>query len=264
MGKAHEVYSTLSVEQGANYEVVKREILKAYELIPEAYCQQFREMKCKEGQVYMEFACQKEVLFNRWCTSQQIGDSFERLKQLILLEEFKRCVPATIKTYLEEQKVSELQKAATLADDYKLTHQSLNSASDTKNTNPTKLKGTSNSAHPPITDKNANQPRDQEQSLHKGGMSLRPGPICAYCKRRGHLFSECYTLVTTTDHSAGEVVLKTPDTFKPFISQGYISIDKNHSESVPISILHDTGASQSLLAEGILPLSELSATGRVF
>ena len=82
----------------------------------------------------MEFACQKVVLFNRWCTSQQIDDSFERLKQLILLEEFKRCVPATIKTYLEEQKV------ATLADDYKQTHQSLNSASDTKNANSTKLK----------------------------------------------------------------------------------------------------------------------------
>ena len=69
----------------------------------------------------MEFSHQKEVLFNRWCTSQQIGDSFERLKQLILLEEFKRCVPAIIKTYLE-QKVSELQKAATLADDYKVVH----------------------------------------------------------------------------------------------------------------------------------------------
>ena len=117
MGKAREVYSALSVEQSADYEVVKREILKAYELVFEVYRQQFCEMKCKMGQTYMEFARQKEVFFSRWCTSQQIGDSFERLKQLFLLEEFKRCVPVTIKTYLEEQKVSELQKAAKLADD---------------------------------------------------------------------------------------------------------------------------------------------------
>ena len=184
----------------------------------------------------MEFVHQKEVLFNRWCTSQQIGDSFERFNQLILLEEFKRCVPATIKTYLEEQKVSELEKAATLTDDYTLTHQRRISASDTKNTNPTRLKGTSNGAHPPTTDKNANQPRYQEQSLHKGGMSLHPGPICAYYgKQRGHLLSECWAqekkekkksnaLVTTIDHSAGKVVPKTPDTLKPFISQGYIYI----------------------------------------
>jgi len=40
------------------------------------------------------------------------------------MEEFKQCVPVDIKTYLEEQKVSDVYKAATLADDYKLTHHS--------------------------------------------------------------------------------------------------------------------------------------------
>ena len=121
------------------------------------------------------------------------------------------------------------------------------------NANPTKLKGTSNSAHPPTTEKNANQSRDQKQSLRKEGMSLRSGLICAYCKQRGHLLSECLALekkeqkkpnalVTTTDHSA-RVVPKTTDIFKLFISQGYISIDKNNTESVLISILCDTGAS---------------------
>ena len=65
--KAHEVYLALSVEHSANYEVVKREILIAYELIPKGYCQQFCEMKSKKRQTYMEFAHQREVLFNRWC-----------------------------------------------------------------------------------------------------------------------------------------------------------------------------------------------------
>ena len=37
IGKAHEVYSALSIEQSEDYEVVKREILKAYELVPKAY-----------------------------------------------------------------------------------------------------------------------------------------------------------------------------------------------------------------------------------
>ena len=103
-------------------------------------------------------------------------------------------------------------------------------------------------------------------------MSLRTYPICAYCKRRGHLLSECWALekkekkkpnalLTTTDHPSSTVVPKTPDTFKPFISQGYISIDQNSTERVPITILCDTGASQSLLVEGVLPPSELSATG---
>ena len=127
IGKAREVYSALSVEQSTDNDLVKSEISRAYELVPEAYRQKFRDTKCQEGKTYMEFACQKEALFNRWCTSQQVGNNYEKLKQLVLLEEFKKCVriPTPIKTYLEEQKVDDLQRAAILADDYKLTHKSL-------------------------------------------------------------------------------------------------------------------------------------------
>ena len=37
VGKAREVYSTLSVEDSGRYEIVKNVILKAYDLDPEAY-----------------------------------------------------------------------------------------------------------------------------------------------------------------------------------------------------------------------------------
>ena len=66
----------------------------------------------------------KEALFNKWCASQQVGNSFDRIKQLVLLEEFKKCVPTPMKTHLEEQKINKLQRAASLADDYKFTHKS--------------------------------------------------------------------------------------------------------------------------------------------
>ena len=38
-GKAAEVYLALSTEQSSDYDIVKREILKAYELVPETYRQ---------------------------------------------------------------------------------------------------------------------------------------------------------------------------------------------------------------------------------
>ena len=159
-----------------------------------------------------------------------------------------------------------------MVDDYKLTHQSISSTSSMKNDNPLKPKGASNGTYPLSTSKNDHQSRDQEQSGCKGEILLNSGPTCAYCKRKEHLLSECWTskkkekkrfntLVTTTDLSSGKVLPKTPDTFKPFVSQGYISINRNSTEGVPILILCDAGASQSLLAEGVLPLSELSATG---
>ena len=57
----------------------------------------------------------------------------------------------------------------------------------------------------------------------------------------------------------------TPDVleeFKPFISEGFISLPGDHTSLRPVTILRDTGASQSLLLEGILPLSNATATGK--
>ena len=42
VGKEQEIYDSLSVEQSSDYEHVKEAILKAYELVPEAYGQKFR------------------------------------------------------------------------------------------------------------------------------------------------------------------------------------------------------------------------------
>ena len=89
VGKAQEIYGSLSVEQSSNYEHVKEAILKAYELVPEAYRQKFRNYLKYDSKTHVEFAREKENLFNRWCHSKEIGQDFKRLKQMVLLEEFK-------------------------------------------------------------------------------------------------------------------------------------------------------------------------------
>ena len=89
VGKAQEIYGSLSVEQSSNYEHVKEAILKAYELVPEAYRQKFRNYLKYDSKTHVEFAREKENLFNRWCHSKEIGQDFKKLKQMVLLEEFK-------------------------------------------------------------------------------------------------------------------------------------------------------------------------------
>ena len=91
------------------YKIVKNVILKAYELVLEAYRQKFRGITKSDNQTHVEFARQKETLFDRWCTSREIRESFENLQQLILVEEFKNCVSCEVKTYLDEKKGRKLQ-----------------------------------------------------------------------------------------------------------------------------------------------------------
>jgi len=96
VGKAREAYSALSVDQSSVYSTVKSAILKAYELVPEAYRQKFRATKKGTAQTYVEFAREKQNLFDRWCASKEINGDFEKLRQLILVEDFKDCLPTEI------------------------------------------------------------------------------------------------------------------------------------------------------------------------
>ncbi|XP_070559835.1 uncharacterized protein [Ptychodera flava] len=124
VGKAREIYIQLSVEQASDYDSVKELILKGYELVPEAYRQKFRDCEKVKDQTYVEFARTKEQLFDRWCSSEKVSQNYDKLRQLVLIEEFKRCIRSDIKTFINEQKADTLEVAARLADDYSLTHKS--------------------------------------------------------------------------------------------------------------------------------------------
>ena len=70
IGKAREIYTQLSLEQSSDYDKVKELILKAYELVPEAYRQKFRD-------------CRKEFTRLMWNSLEQknnylIGGALQR------------------------------------------------------------------------------------------------------------------------------------------------------------------------------------------
>ena len=122
IGKAREICTQLAVEQNHHYETVKELILKGYELIPEAYRQKFRNCKKDSNHTHVEFARNKEQLFDRWCCSKKIDENYDKLRHFMLVEEFKRCIQSDVKTFLDEKEVETLEEAARLADDYYLTH----------------------------------------------------------------------------------------------------------------------------------------------
>ena len=122
IGKAREIYTQLPLDQSSDYDTVKNLILKAYELVPEAYRQKFRNCRKEHDQTHVEFARTKEQLFDRWCSSKDVKSDHAKLRQLMLVEEFKRCIHSDVKSFLDEREVETLDVAARLADDYALTH----------------------------------------------------------------------------------------------------------------------------------------------
>ena len=119
--KAQEIYTQLSLEQSSDYDKVKVLILKAYELVPEAYRQKFRDCRKEPNQTHVEFARTKEQSFDRWCSSKKECSDHAKLRQLMLVEEFKWCINSDVRAFLNEKDVENLNLAARLADDYSLT-----------------------------------------------------------------------------------------------------------------------------------------------
>ena len=204
IGKAREIYTQLSLEQSSDYDTVKEFILKAYELVPEAYRQKFRDCRKEHDQTHVEFARTKEQLFDRWCSSKKVGSDHAKLRQLMLVEEFKRCINSDVKAFLNEREVENLETAARLADDYALTHKAsfVNKPYPKKPYNPqTKQITPQSKPYSPQSGPKANpsnptdntSPKPNFSSENKGQNPLSQ-PICNYCKKTGHIISECLAL----------------------------------------------------------------------
>uniref|UniRef100_A0A3Q4GPI4 SCAN box domain-containing protein n=1 Tax=Neolamprologus brichardi TaxID=32507 RepID=A0A3Q4GPI4_NEOBR len=147
------------------------------ELVPEAYRQKFRNLNKTANQTFVEFAREKNALFEKWCCSCKVK-TVEELKTLILLEEFKKCLPERIVTYLNEQKVSSLTNAALLADEFVLTHKSVFCAQNLFQENFSERKKS-----PKAVRKNVS-PFIAKSNSRK----------CFYCHDSGHLIAACPVL----------------------------------------------------------------------
>ncbi|KAJ8045540.1 hypothetical protein HOLleu_08569 [Holothuria leucospilota] len=104
---------------------------------------------------------------------------------------------------------------------------------------------------------------------------------CGFCHKKGHTMANCFTLaklketgtasnaLANAENSSEVVVTLRPNSkdqikeeYLPFVSEGFISLDGNSAHPpVKIKILRDTGATQSLLLDGVLPLSDSTSTG---
>ena len=287
IGKAREIYTQLTVQQSSSYDTVKELILKAYELVPEAYRQKFRNCKKENEQTHVEFARTKEQLFDRWCSSKKIGSNHEKLRQFMLVEEFKRCINSDIKSFLDEKQVETLEAAARLADDYALTHKvSFNNKSNPSRRPFFQHSGSKHSpSNPPGSHSQTITPKPKPSGENKDQNPLYQ-PICNYCKRTGHIISECLHLKRKKEKQEGlkptgltslrskpqscvkeedPIQTERPDSvmeiYEPFLSDGFVSLNSDYAQSTPIKILRDTGASQSLILADTLPFSEKTSSG---
>ena len=246
-GKAQRAYATLPTENCADYDLVKAAVLKSFELVPEAYRQKFRTQRKTENQSYVEFLREKENALDKWCDSKRIDGDVEKLRQLILAEEFLNCVPEEVRVHLSERKTDVTYEMAALADEYILTHRK------TKEKPYTGSKG-----------KFKAELRPKEENRRTFQSSSRT-VVCFKCGKAGHRAIRCQLgkgperNQTQPRKPQGAVTTtRGNQSYRPWTKKGMIR--GPHGGPVEVSILRDTGASQSLLLRNKLPKRVIEAT----
>ena len=246
-GKAQRAYATLPTENCADYDLVKAAVLKSFELVPEAYRQKFRTQRKTENQSYVEFLREKENALDKWCDSKRIDGDAEKLRQLILAEEFLKCVPEEVRVHLSERKTDVTYEMAALADEYILTHRKTKEKTFTGNR--VKFKA---------------ELRPKEENRRTFQSSSRT-VVCYKCGKAGHIAIRCQLGKgperNQTQPRKPQGAVTTPrgnQSYRPWTKKGMIR--GPHGGPVEVSILRDTGASQSLLLRNKLPKRVIEAT----
>ena len=215
----------------------------------------------------------------------------------MLIEEFKRCIHHDIRTFLDDQKADTLENASRLADDYALTHKSSfvsrppqscgRNVRTSENSNVNK----SHVSQPYRSDRATGQKVESSSSRSHSAQdkSYSRAPVCRFCRKECHSRSVCFKLkqrhqghndskltgfiskscnlpsnvndvrgTILEEKSSSDSVMQS---FEPFIHNGFVSLSSEFTNSNPVKILRDTGASQSLLLANTLPFSDVSFTG---
>ena len=109
-GKALKAYMTPSDVEACSYDKVKKQVLQAYSLVPEAYRHKFGRLRKNAEQSHLEVARAKREAFISWCRSEEV--------ELILVEAFTLGVDWDVASYLALKRVKTAEEAATVADNY--------------------------------------------------------------------------------------------------------------------------------------------------
>jgi len=121
-GKALKVFTELSTEECKDYDTLKKALLTAYAVVPEVYRKHFRASSKNQSETNSEFAFRLTTQFKRWAESEKAHEDVAKLRELILMEQFKTHLDPSMGGWLIDQKLQTLSELSRLADQYVAVH----------------------------------------------------------------------------------------------------------------------------------------------
>ncbi len=230
-GKALDVYARLPDDQATDYERLKKDLLRRYNKTADGYRSQFRKCRPEKEETSDQYLHRLKRYLERWIDLEDIEKSYEKIRDLMLKEQFLEACPKDVAIYLQERAPENLQELTKQADLYLIAHgRQLNGAPqgsvETKKSSttapskssdiPIKCYNCNKTGHmarecrskvqpqmQPQTQQQASQartwqPRSNSQQYNNAEPPWRNTRTCFVCHKTGHRASECRYRNTNT------------------------------------------------------------------
>ena len=276
--KAIRAFNRLDANTINNYDELKTAVLEEYSLVPEVYRAHFRNCVRRQNDSYADYSVYLLNQFERWVNSMQVAESYDNLKQLMLVEQFMNKISDDLREHLIDKGCHTLQDCARKADEYIALHKSMKHGQRISNnaqpkesnksdiSNSGKVNRVNSNTYPNQTfNKNENYIRQEKQNSSKDKNYL----ICHYCHKPGHVIKDCYARKRDNEKQVGFVthydssMVNKKKSYSNYVHSACVCcVNGNGKECVDISSFRDTGAEICLLREGAVPEQMLKPVNR--
>ena len=186
-GKALEVYSWMALDQGTDYEALKRALLRRFRMAEDGFRVKFRSANPDSGEAASQFAIRIENYFTRWVDLSSAEKTYNGVKDLLLREQFINTIGVPLALYLKERGPSNIDAMTDLAEKYVEAHRG--SFSHSSNKRPARPQPTNQRL--PASDNNKWFP----QKSNRTPPTQRETRSCYKCHRTGHVARDCRSKV---------------------------------------------------------------------
>lgn len=273
-GKAMSVSVALDALSRQNYDRLKEEVLKAYEITPEFYRVKFRGARKSLSQKYTEFGHVISKSLDKWWKALEVS-SLEAAREAILLEQFMSGVEPRVRMYLCERRVKAVEEAVRLAEDYDIVNRpsyARNGVRSEVSGRPSVGQGVAR-ARCFVCGKDDHLAANCPKGFARRGAvgQVRSRQKCYACGKEGHMAPECptrkagsqsgnqwrgkasamCTVVRPARSPVGgsnSVSENEEESFKDFSADGYIA-DVQGAGKTAVRVLRDTAATRTMVRE---------------
>ena len=117
-GKGLDTYCRLSPNEANNYDLLKTELLKAYQLTEDGFRSKFKEAKPEKDESAPQFAMRLENYLQRWIDLSSAQKTYPGLADLLLRDQFLEGCSRDMSLFLKERKPKNITAMTQLAEQY--------------------------------------------------------------------------------------------------------------------------------------------------